>query len=761
MGAKGSSRNHSSAPWLRDFCTAITIKALETELGYAHVPDVRQIGETSLTCELCDFLKLALITRTQECMPVDAKGSIKTVEGALERLSPYLGEKKINLQERCPVFLTMQSNMLARPQELHIRLSHTMGRYVTLISIGYIYLQRFARPPLLLPRLEEDKLVNQFAYIFKESEQQAKIKDPRSRNKDDYEYPQERGLPPHRLLDLGDDLRNREGDLCLVEHLDCRVNYATLSYSWGSYRGCTTTQKSLSDRRNIIKFSDLPKAFQQAVYLTRRMGIRYLWIDALCIIQDSAEDWTKEASLMADIYRNCRIRIAANATRDPTQSFYPPKPIVTSLRLRHLDSKYSKCFITLPKSYSDDVESAYLNTRAWVLQERMLAANTIHFSEDHIYLETIKTIVGEDFIPAGQNVWSAKSCIEKFGTGRSRLMQIQPGNSMGNSDVDRIDLSDAWHRIVELYSDCNMTYSTDKLIAIGGLVRDRQKRGKFPYLHSKYYLGLWESTIHEDLLWITHDPHALLPITKVSKKLKYISTRNLPSWTWTAYDGPITFMKDSGDLQIPWTMKTSPISELDIVDFTGPLDAEQLPLREPVSMMIRVRCARIPQMRLGSCGTPNYDYRKDKEYIRTSPFRHNPNTDNRPELLSTRKTYLDLRDQDSEIIGFATMDTMEEVSPASELWCAHIATQHDERYYGPDPLRRSGFGPSILPVALHKFRMSKGKDCYQETEDSYVFACCLILEPTGSAQDEYRRVGVAQVKYEWICIVDKQIINLV
>ena len=97
VGAKGSSRNHSSAPWLCDFCTAITIKALETELGYAHVPDVRQIGETSLTYKLCDFLKLALIARIQECMPVDAKESIKTVEDALERLSPYLGEKKINL----------------------------------------------------------------------------------------------------------------------------------------------------------------------------------------------------------------------------------------------------------------------------------------------------------------------------------------------------------------------------------------------------------------------------------------------------------------------------------------------------------------------------------------------------------------------------------------------------------------------------------------------------------------------------------------
>ena len=290
VGAEGPPRNHSPAPRLCNFCTAMTIKASQTEPGYAHVPDVRQIGETSLTCELCHFLKLALIARTRQCMPVDEKESIKTVEGALERVSPYLGEKKINLQERCPVFLTMQSSMLARPQQLHISLSHRMGRYVTLVSIGYIYMQKFERPPLLLPRLEEDELVSRFAYKLKESEQQAKIKDLRSEEKDDCEYPQERGLPPHRLLDLGDDLRNREGDLRLVENLDRRANYATLSYSWGSYRGCTTTQKSLSDRRKLVKFSDLPKAFQQAVYLTRRMGMRYLWIDALCIIQDSVED---------------------------------------------------------------------------------------------------------------------------------------------------------------------------------------------------------------------------------------------------------------------------------------------------------------------------------------------------------------------------------------------------------------------------------------------------------------------------------------
>ena len=773
-----SSESHPAIPVLCRFCAAMTNEALQKEPGYDHVPDIRDIEPLSLTCQLCYLLKLALIAQAKQCTPADEKESVDTVGSALAHLSPYMSDLQVDLQETCPVILTMKSSPLARPQKLHIRIARTEGRHATLISVGYVYFQKYCAPLPLLPRLEEDELVQRFAYKLREGERQAEMRPAWSAEENVDQFSQERRLP-HRVLDLGaptgtNDPTERERDLRLVEGLGREENYATLSYSWGSYRGFLTTQENLSERRELIKFQDLPKAFQQAGYLTRRMGIRYLWIDALCIIQDSKEDWEQELPHMADIYRNCRIRLAASAARDPTQSFYPPKPIVPSVRLVHLEKsprgrgsrhkyynpQFETCLVTLPKSFSDDVESAYLNSRAWVLQERMLAPNTMHFCENHIYLETVQTIIGEDFLPSGQTL-SSRSCIEKFGMGRSRLMQIEPRNPHNSNKSDRVDTSDSWHRLVEIFSDCKMTYSTDKLAAISGLVKDRQMRGKFPYLQSRYGLGLWENTLHEDLLWIAHDPKALLPLLKSPRRLEFVPSRNLPSWTWAAFDGPVTFMKDARDLQEPWTMQVAPVPEFQLIRVSGPFDSDQLPLREAVSISILCNCARIPRVRLTRGGARTSPGEDVEESFQRSPFRHHPNTDNRPVLLSTRNAFFEMRDLDSEIIGFTAMDTMEASPPDDDrLWCAHIATQHDERYVGLDPLRRSRFGPSIDSVSLHNYRMSIGKDYYQETPDSYVLAYCLILESTGTAQDEYRRVGVAQVKYEWISTAPKQRMTL-
>lgn len=157
---------------------------------------------------------------------------------------------------------------------------------------------------------------------------------------------QERKFPlPSRILHLGNPLRKRhnylDDDLRLATGTRRRGEYATLSYCWGGYRGFLTEQASLRDRLSCINFYDLPRAFQDAVDVTRRLNIRYLWIDALCIIQDSREDWEREASHMASIYSKCKVRIAASAITDPTQSFFPPKPIVASVRVIQLEGSES------------------------------------------------------------------------------------------------------------------------------------------------------------------------------------------------------------------------------------------------------------------------------------------------------------------------------------------------------------------------------------------------------------------------------------
>ena len=213
---------------------------------------------------------------------------------------------------------------------------------------------------------------------------------------------------------------------------------------------------------------------------------------------------------MADIYRDCAVRIAATSTKDPTCGFLPPEPIVTSVRLKQVETsssnnRYSpegKCFTTLPKRYKEDVDLGRLHSRACVLQELLLAPRTVHFCKDHIFLETDRWgLVGEDTVSQFALHYTS---VAKDGVNCSRLMQKEITH--GNYD-DNDDTSDSWQQIAELYLDGQTTFSTDRLTALGGLIQDRQAYGKFPYRGSKNILGMWEPTLHEDLL--------LLPLRNV------------------------------------------------------------------------------------------------------------------------------------------------------------------------------------------------------------------------------------------------------
>ena len=72
--------------------------------------------------------------------------------------------------------------------------------------------------------------------------------------------------------------------------------------------------ENLTRRIESINMTDIPKTFQDAVLITRKLGYRYLWIDSLCIIQDSASDWQIESVKMADIYFNAVVNISADAS---------------------------------------------------------------------------------------------------------------------------------------------------------------------------------------------------------------------------------------------------------------------------------------------------------------------------------------------------------------------------------------------------------------------------------------------------------------
>lgn len=94
-------------------------------------------------------------------------------------------------------------------------------------------------------------------------------------------------------------------DLFLYESKGEAVPYVTLSHCWGqtdSIHSIQTERHNLRDHKKVIKFLSLPKTFQDAVTLCRELGIKYLWIDSLCIIQNDEADWVTESAKMGSIY---------------------------------------------------------------------------------------------------------------------------------------------------------------------------------------------------------------------------------------------------------------------------------------------------------------------------------------------------------------------------------------------------------------------------------------------------------------------------
>jgi hypothetical protein len=130
------------------------------------------------------------------------------------------------------------------------------------------------------------------------------------------------GFTPTRLMQVADTsselwfLRVPEEEALEVQ------GYMTLSYRWGSSPFINLTSSNLQDLRRGSSISTLPKTFQDAIQVTRSLGIKFLWIDALCILQDDEHDWRKESSVMYNVYQNSVCNIAAAASHSPTEGLF-------------------------------------------------------------------------------------------------------------------------------------------------------------------------------------------------------------------------------------------------------------------------------------------------------------------------------------------------------------------------------------------------------------------------------------------------------
>jgi hypothetical protein len=170
------------------------------------------------------------------------------------------------------------------------------------------------------------------------------------------------------------------------------VPYATLSHRWGRQPIITTTLATLATREKGVPMASLPRTFRDAAIITRKMNVKYLWIDSLCIIQDSKADWEAEAAKMGDYYRQSLFTIsAAGAENGSVGCSMPRDPRL--VRPCGLDLNFEGGGGEREASMNfkahvrprDDIGPWWrrtyspLDRRGWVMQERILAPRTLLF----------------------------------------------------------------------------------------------------------------------------------------------------------------------------------------------------------------------------------------------------------------------------------------------------------------------------------------------------------------------------------------------
>ena len=317
---------------------------------------------------------------------------------------------------------------------------------------------------------------------------------------------------PRRVIWVGSEDRE-EPRLALTDGGGLE-RYAALSHCWGDPEKILDTKTlTLQERLHCISLSALPKTFQDAVIITRNLGLKFLWIDSLCILQDSKEDWEIESAKMASIYANAFVTISASGSPDSQGGCF----LDSGNRSIHIPSTNREgklaCVGVRERRHLNTFETGQLplNGRGWVLQESLLSVRKLLYTGKELVWECHTSIACE--------------CSPKFRPNPGD--QAYPASMAGTRGRRRV--ATHWSAIVEQFTKRNLTKQQDRLVAIAGLASAMNQ-----IWPDEYLCGLWKSNLNRGLLWFNVDENS-------QRHNSYYA----PSWTWASITGKIRWEPSS------------------------------------------------------------------------------------------------------------------------------------------------------------------------------------------------------------------------
>jgi hypothetical protein len=317
-------------------------------------------------------------------------------------------------------------------------------------------------------------------------------------------------LLPTRVLDISND------NIRLHIPRGARSHYLALRYCWGGPQPVRTLAGNIERHRTGIQTSDLPQTPQDAITFARRLSIRYMWIDALCILQDSPEDKGKEIAKMASIYQNSLLTIAATSASTCTEGFLSDRePPIGDMLIENLpwtcqDGNTGQISLHRQSDYRVDQEP--LNQRAWTLQERLLSPRVLSFGSQGLVWEcqTTRCTAG-----------GSSALAYDMGVNRLEPYIFSPLTAATMKESPKAFRTRyTWQNTVMDLTRRKMSEESDKLPAISGVALQVHL-----ITGDTYLAGLWKHWLLFELFWL------LDPEDEDFGNTRRPTTYRAPSWS--------------------------------------------------------------------------------------------------------------------------------------------------------------------------------------------------------------------------------------
>ncbi|KAJ1324134.1 HET domain-containing protein [Microdochium nivale] len=319
------------------------------------------------------------------------------------------------------------------------------------------------------------------------------------------------------------------------------ANYTALCHRWDDEADpcCLTTRENIEDRKNNISWDEIPSVFDDFIKLSLGLGVSYVWIDSLCIVQDDAEDREREATSMMRIFNNALVTIAALCSGSPQQSMFCKN---TSLQQKLVTVKHgskrhdlfareltldmpavmfrtSRDGIAAPSLGRNDRNSFSLLMRAWPFQDCLVSSRVAYIGAQEVSMECREAITCECGLHHTDDTVKPQHALAKWA----------PTSPLAATLFGKRTREDGWQDMVTKYSALKLSSEKDRLLALGGYAQQYAQAN----VGQQYLAGLWSGNLVQHLLWTTTTP---VPVVTADEPGCIA-----PSWSWASAGGPVTF----------------------------------------------------------------------------------------------------------------------------------------------------------------------------------------------------------------------------